>query len=134
MRATLALNGLIKNRSKQSTRVTLQTQYTQGNVQSQMIISHFPDDVWHGTANEKFEGQLDNQKNGTHEFADCDSRTKLLTKWSDIVFIYNQEENNIVKKTPLDYQTLYPNNFEKQKRTVFCECFQRKSYCPIGTW
>lgn len=95
-----------------------------------MIISHFSDDVWHGTTNEKFEEQLDNRKNGTHEFADCDSRTKLLVRWSDIVFIYNQEENNIVKKSPLDYQTLYPINFEKKKKNSFLWMFSTKKLRP----
>lgn len=96
-----------------------------------MIISHFSDDVWHGTTNEKFEQQLDNQKNGTHEFADCDSRTKLLVKWSDIVFSYNQEENNIVKKSPLDYQTLYPINFEKKKEQFFVNVFNEKATAQL---
>ena len=40
---------------------------------------------------------------------------KLLAKWSDLVYIYKQEEKNFVKKVPIDYQTLYSNNFEKHK-------------------
>ena len=40
-----------------------------------------------------------------------------------MVFIYKQEESNIVKKTPLDYQTLYPNNFEKQKVQLLMNLF-----------
>ena len=55
------------------------------------------------------------KKNGTLEFVDLDSGKKLLAKWNDIVLVYKQEEKNFVKKTPFNYQTLYPNNFEKQK-------------------
>ena len=66
------------------------------------------------------------EKIGTLEFVDPDSGKKLLGKWSDIVFIYKQEENNIVKKTPLDYQTLYPNNFEKQKVRLVMNVFNEK--------
>ena len=55
------------------------------------------------------------KKNGTLEFVDLDSGKKLLAKWNDIVLVCKQEEKNFVKKTPFNYQTLCPNNFEKQK-------------------
>ena len=60
------------------------------------------------------------------EFVDPETGQKLRAKWSDLVYIYKQEEKNIVKKTPLDYQTLYPNNFEKQKVQLVMNVFNEK--------
>ena len=57
---------------------------------------------------------------------DPNSGKKLLAKWSDIVFIFKQEESNIVTKLLLDYQTLYPKNFENQKVQLVMNVFNEK--------
>ena len=67
------------------------------------------------------------EKNSTLEFLDPLSGKKLLAKWSDLVYIYKQEEKNVVKKVPIDYQTLYPNNCEKQKVQLVMNIFNEKT-------
>ena len=47
-------------------------------------------------------------------------------KWSDIIKLYKLEERNIVKMHTLDYATLYPNNFEKQKVQLVANVFNEK--------
>ena len=55
------------------------------------------------------------EKTKTSEFLHPYIDKKITAKWSDIVKIYEIEEKNIVQMHTLDYSTLYPNNFEKQK-------------------
>ena len=55
------------------------------------------------------------EKTRTLEFLDPDTNEKIVAKWVDLIHIYKAEENNMVRKITIDYQTLYPNNFEWQK-------------------
>ena len=50
----------------------------------------------------------------------------MLTKWSNVIFIYKQEGNNIANNTPLDYQAFYPNTLEKQKVLLVMNIFKKK--------
>ena len=67
------------------------------------------------------------EKNRTLEFLDPFTNKTLIVKWSDLVFIDKMEENNMVRNITLDYQSLYPNNFEKQKVQLVFKVFNEKT-------
>ena len=46
-----------------------------------------------------------------------------MPKWSDIVYLYKKEGKKLVKKVPIDYQTLCPNNFGKQNVQLVVNIF-----------
>ena len=54
------------------------------------------------------------------EFKDPDSEMVMQAKWSDVKSIYKDEVENSIKITKLDYATLHPNNYEKQKVNLVC--------------
>ena len=66
------------------------------------------------------------EKTKTLEFIHPYTNKKLIAKWSDIVEIHRKQESNIVKTHTLDYATLYPNNFEKQKVQLVANVFNEK--------
>ena len=55
------------------------------------------------------------EKTKSLSFKDPDSGRIVNAKWKDLVSIYKEEQENSIKRTKLDYKTLYPNNYEKQK-------------------
>ena len=66
------------------------------------------------------------EKTKTLEFLHPYTNEKIAAKWSDIVKIYKIGEKNIVQIHTLDYSTLYPNNFEKQKVQLVANVFNEK--------
>ena len=67
------------------------------------------------------------EKTRTLEFLDPFTNKTLIATWSDLLFIYKMEENNMVRNITLDYQRLYPNNFEKQKVQLVFKVFNEKT-------
>ena len=127
----------IKNHSKQSTSGTLLTQYTHStHTLSPLPSYHFPSFLtWtarHLMKNMRWGAIWWPKKKCTHKFAYPDSFKKILTKWSNVIFIYKQEGNNIANNNPLNYQAFYPKTLEKQNIAGY-EYFQQKSYFPVGT-
>ena len=51
---------------------------------------------------------------------------KFTVKWQDLTDLYRREANKIVKSTKLNYATLYPDNFEKQKVSLAMNIFNEK--------
>ena len=73
------------------------------------------------------------EKTKTLEFFHPYTNKKIIAKWSDIVEIYKKQEKNIVKTHTLDYATLYPNNFEKQKVQLVANVFNEKTVACLKT-
>ena len=66
------------------------------------------------------------------EFKDPDSEMVIQAKWSDVKSIYKDEVENSIKTTKLDYATLHPNNYEKQKvNFLVLNVFNEKNNCCI---
>ena len=65
------------------------------------------------------------------EFKDPDSGKVVHARWSDLKSIYKEEMDNSVKRTKLDYQTLYPNNFEKDKVSLILNVFHEKTVTAL---
>ena len=59
------------------------------------------------------------EKTQTLEFIDSETKEKGLAKWKDLVELYKFELESDLKGTKLDFKTLHPNNFEKQKVSSF---------------
>ena len=74
------------------------------------------------------------EKTKSLDFVDFETGQRLVAKWNDLVFIYKEEENNMIKKTALDYQTLYPNNFEKQKVQLVMNVFNEKTISQLQSY
>lgn len=74
------------------------------------------------------------EKTKTLEFIDPFTDEKLEAKWSDLVFIYKKEEGNMVRSNTLDYSSLYPNNFEKQKVSLVAKIFNEKTVACLEKW
>ena len=70
------------------------------------------------------------EKTKTLEFKDPDTGRVVLAKWDDIVRIY-KEETNIVKLTKLNFRSLYPNHFEKQKVQLVFNIFNEKTVARL---
>ena len=57
------------------------------------------------------------EKTQTFEFRDPNSGEVVHAKWAHLKQI--EEVNHPVKRTNLDYRSIYPNNFEKQVSLAF---------------
>ena len=55
----------------------------------------------------------------------------VIAQWRDLVEIYKSEEHSIVKSTKLDYATLHPTSFEKQKVSVAVNVFNEKTVVAL---
>ena len=55
----------------------------------------------------------------------------VIAKWSDLIQIYKLGEHSIVKSTKLNYATLYPTNFEKQKLSLAMNIFNEKTVAAL---
>ena len=51
--------------------------------------------------------------------------------WSDLVKIYKSEEHSLAKSTKLNYATLFPTNFEKQKVSLAMNIFNEKTVAEL---
>ena len=67
------------------------------------------------------------EKTQTLEFRDPDSGEVVHAKWAHLKQTYNEEVNHSVKRTNLDYRSIYPNNFEKQKVSLALNVFNEKT-------
>ena len=67
------------------------------------------------------------EKTRTLEFLEPYTNEKINTKWTDIVHIYKAVESNMVRQITIDYQTLYPNNFERQKVQLVMNILSEKT-------
>ena len=67
------------------------------------------------------------EKTRTLEFLNPYTNEKINAKWTDIVHIYKAEESNMVRQITIYYQTLYPNNFERQKVQLVMNIFNKKT-------
>ena len=72
------------------------------------------------------------EKNQTLQFKDPETKKTFLAKWSDLRKIYKEEtDGSIVRETKLDYTTLHPNNFEKQKVQLVVNIFNEKTVAKL---
>ena len=65
------------------------------------------------------------------KFVNPEDGKTLIAKWSDLVKINKLEEHSIVKSTKLNYATLYPTNFEKQKVSLAVNIFKEKTVAAL---
>ena len=72
------------------------------------------------------------EKSQTLEFTNPDTNEKCTAKWSDLVKMYKEEiESGVLRETKLDYTTLNPNNFEKQKVHLVVNIFNEKTVAKL---
>ena len=71
------------------------------------------------------------EKTQTLEFVDFESGKTCNAKWKDLIFLYKSELESDLKLTKLDYKTLHPNNFEKQKVHLVCNVFNEKTCAAL---
>ena len=67
------------------------------------------------------------EKIQTLEFLDPITNNTIVAKWKDVIDIYKIEEHNMARKITLNYPSLYPNNFEKQKVQLVINVFNEKT-------
>ena len=67
----------------------------------------------------------------TLTFRDPDTNENVIAKWTDLVDIYKEEQEGLLRETKLDYQTLYPNSFEKQKVNLAVNVFNQKTVVAL---
>lgn len=60
-------------------------------------------------------------------FPDPDSGKLVEARWKDLIALYEEERDSTIKESKLDYPTLYPNNFEKQKLRLAYNVFNEKT-------
>ena len=70
------------------------------------------------------------EKSQTLEFIDPETNETCTAKWKHLIEIYNSDLESDLKATKLDYKTLHPNNFEKQKVHLACNVFNEKT-CAV---
>ena len=64
-------------------------------------------------------------------FTDPDTGKTVVPKWKDLIEIYRDESQSYIKYTKLDYASLYPTNFEKQKVHLACNIFNEKTSAEL---
>ena len=62
-------------------------------------------------------------------FPDSDTGKMIEARWRDLIELYKEETESMVKLSKLDYSTLYPNNFEKQKVHLAYNAFNEVKLC-----
>ena len=67
------------------------------------------------------------EKTQTLRFTDPDTVKIVETRWRDLIEIYKEESQTIIKNTKFDYSILYPTNLEKQKVHLACNIFNEKT-------
>ena len=70
------------------------------------------------------------EKTQTLDFKDPESETSVQAKWNNLKSLYKKESKNIIKNTNIDYRTIYPNNFEKQKVNLVLNVLMIKRLLP----
>lgn len=71
------------------------------------------------------------EKTQTLQFIDAETQASHFAKFSDIIQIFNEENESCLKETKLSYAALYPNNFEKQKVKLACDLFNEKTVAAL---
>lgn len=71
------------------------------------------------------------EKTQTLQFIDSETQVVHFAKFSDIIKIFNEENESCLKETKLSYAALYPNNFEKQKVKLACDLFNEKTVAAL---
>ena len=72
------------------------------------------------------------EKTQTLEFRDPGIDKKCFAKWKDLTTVYKEEtESGILRETKLDYTTLHPNNFEKQKVHLVVNIFNERTVAKL---
>ena len=61
------------------------------------------------------------------KFTDPITNKEVRANWADLIVIYKIENDSLCKLTKLNYGTLYPTNFEKQKVTLVLNIFNEKT-------
>ena len=64
-------------------------------------------------------------------YFDTSCEEAVTAKWSDLISIYNEEKDNDVRITPINYATLHPSNFEKQKVKLVQNVFNEKTVAAL---
>ena len=69
----------------------------------------------------------------TLDFFCPSTNQKLSASWKDLITIYKSESSgSCLTNTKLDHQTLYPNNFEKQKDHLVVNVFYEKTCVALA--
>lgn len=71
------------------------------------------------------------EKSQKLRYFDPETKTVATACWSDVINVYKNESVCIVKKTPLNFSTLYPTNFEKQKVSLVLNVFNEKTVVAL---
>ena len=71
------------------------------------------------------------EKTQTPKFIDPETGDIFHAKWNDLKTIYKEQAGNFIKTTKLDYATLYPNNYEKQKVSLAFNVFHEKTVAAL---
>ena len=71
------------------------------------------------------------EKTQTFDFVDPDTGNKASAKWNDLKSIYKEQADNLIQTTKLDYATLYPNNYIKQKVSLALNGFNEKTVSAL---
>ena len=69
------------------------------------------------------------EKTQSLDFTEPHTKQEVTAKWKDLVDVYKSEIG--CPLTKLDSQTLYPNNFEKQKVALACNVFNEKTVTAL---
>lgn len=64
-------------------------------------------------------------------FHSFETSEDLIAEWKDIVNIYKMETDMVVKQTRLNYATIYPTNFDKQKVQLTFNVFNEKTVAVL---
>ena len=64
------------------------------------------------------------QKSKCYDFDN--NNIEVLARWGDGIDVYHDENKSLTKNTKLDHQSLWPNNFEKQKVKLVLNVFDDK--------
>ena len=71
--------------------------------------------------------QLAHRKDAKVEVSSHEHGSTVTALWSNLVKIYKSEEHSLTKSTKLNYATLFPTNFEKQKVSLAMNIFNEKT-------
>ena len=71
------------------------------------------------------------EKTRTLKFTCPETGRNVVAKWSDLVAIYNEEMSSFIKHTRINYASLYPTNFEKQKVALALNIFNEKTVAAL---
>ena len=74
---------------------------------------------------------MDHRKTKSLRFRDPESSVSATAKWSDLVDLYKKLSESGINMTKLNYQTLYPDRFEKQKVMLVVNIFNEKTVAAL---